>query len=362
MMLGRENDGPTPTYPTSYQSLPFALSGVSVAGEPPASALMARLDLLQQLAVDTRGQVELLRRQSAQILDALTPPAAPVIAVERAPLQPAPATLSRAADEPSSAGASSEERGLLRIYLFGTFEVRTKGGTLTRWASRKSRLLLAYLAMEPERLVPKDVLIDLFWPDSSPRRGSNNLSIAIYQFRASLRGLVRTDSQGVCVRQGLYGLDPTLAYCVDANEFQRHLAQARAASQRRDKDLAREHLTAAVDLYRGEFLESDPYEEWTVEPRRAYAASYARALAWLAADAADSRDWPGLLDYGTRMIGRDPCAEEGHRWLMTAHWQLGNRAQALLQYRICSERLMEELEVEPSEETRRLFLTIKGGD
>jgi DNA-binding SARP family transcriptional activator len=103
-----------------------------------------------------------------------------------------------------------------------------------------------------------------------------------------------------------------------------------------------------------------PYEEWTMEPRRAYGSSYAR-LAWLAGDAADSRDWPSLLDYATRITERDPCAEEGHRWLMTAQWHLGNRAQALLQYRICSERLMEELDVQPSEETQRLFLSMKGG-
>lgn len=209
--------------------------------------------------------------------------------------------------------------------------------------------------------MPKDVIIELFWPDFSSRRASNNLSIAIHQIRASLRELVPAGSRGVCVQQGLYGLDRGLAWWVDVHEFQRHVSQARKALQRQNTDLARQELAAAVDLYRGDFLESDPYEEWATEPRRFYGADYSRSLAWLAADAAERSDWSRVLDYAGRIVRRDPCDEQGHRWLMTTHWQLGNRVQALLQYRTCSERLMEEMGVQPSEETQKLLLMVKDG-
>lgn len=132
---------------------------------------------------------------------------------------------------------------------------------------------------------------------------------------------------------------------VDLHEFQQHLSDARSALQRQDRGIARQRFLAAVDLYRGDFLESDLYEEWTVEPRRSYSAAFARALAWLAGDAAQSKDWERVLDYAGEIVRREPCDEEGHRRLMTAYWQLGRRARALHQYQLCSARLLEDLGV-----------------
>lgn len=337
---------PAMTHYSYWPAIPFPLSISATKAGPSGPALASRLSLLEELALETRGELEPLRRQVTEILIVLASRPTPVAAAYESPAR----------------SLSGRGNGHLRFYLFGTFELWAGDKALTHWPSRKSRMLLAYLTMEKNRLLPKDVLVELFWPDSSLSRGSNNLSIAIHQIRTALKELLPGGTHGVRVWQGLYGLDQTLVGWVDLHEFQRSLSDARIALQRRDRGAARRHLLAAVDLYRGEFLESDPYEEWTVEPRRSNAAALGRALAWLAGDAAESKDWERVLDYAREIVRREPCDEEGHRWLMTAYWQLGKRAHALLQYQMCSERLVNDLGVQPSEETQKLFLKIRGGE
>lgn len=113
-------------------------------------------------------------------------------------------------------------------------------------------------------------------------------------------------------------------------------------------------------LCTGDLLESDPYEEWTIEPRRALAQTYQWALAWLAGDAADARNWAAVLDYGRAMIWRDVCNEEGHRLIIQAHGELGSRGEALRQYRECVETLESQIGVAPSQETQALAASIVG--
>jgi DNA-binding SARP family transcriptional activator len=339
-----QREGFAPAAPRmSYSTLPFSLASVAPGPEPPLALVIGRLDLLQQLARDTRNEIDLLRRESAEVLRRVTTSFAAVDAPA------APAAEERAVVEPG-----------LRFHLLGSFEIRAGGRAVTHGASRKPRLLLAFLAMDAKRLVPREVLIEQFWPESPVERGGNNLSIAIHHIRAWLRGLEPTGNDGICVRQGLYGLDPDAPFWVDVEEFRSNLSRGRSSLRQGDRDAARQHLAAAIDLYRGDFLESDPYEEWTVEPRRTFAEAYRWALAWLAAAAADGSDWLAVVDYAKRIEQRDPCDEEAHRWLIRAYWQTGRRSQALLQYRTCAERLREELGVSPSDETEELMLAVNG--
>jgi DNA-binding SARP family transcriptional activator len=243
--------------------------------------------------------------------------------------------------------------------LLGVFEARYNGAVLGRWPSRKARLLFAYLALETGRMVAKDLLIELLWPEVSPARGANNLSIAVHQVRSALREFLPQGKQGIVVQQGLYGLDDSL--WVDVSEFQAQMALARPALQQGDDARVRRHLIAAVKLYRGDVLEDEPYEEWTEEPRRSLSMVHARALAWLAQDAARNEDWLQVLEYAEGLLKRDACDEAAHRWVMTAHSRLGDRTRALQQYEVCCQRLKSELGAGPASETTELYQRIRRG-
>lgn len=248
----------------------------------------------------------------------------------------------------------------LEFRLFRFFEVGRGEQTTARWTSKKARLLLAYLAMKADAPTPRETLIETFWPGSSPDRGANNLSIAIHQIRTRLGGLVPGTDRGIRVEQGTYRLSPSIRATIDVVEFDRCIAQARENLSVGDEGSARAHLRAAVALCTGDLLESDPYEEWTIEPRRAYAHTYQWALAWLAADAASSGDWGAVLQQGRTMVWRDAANEEGHRLIIQAHGELGNRGEALRQYRECVETLEGQVGVGPSPETKALAAIVIG--
>jgi DNA-binding SARP family transcriptional activator len=322
-------------------ALPFILETRSTRTAPSQApkpdvmqVILNRLDLLQ--AISERSQVELtsLRELNSEILQAV-----------RRPFEPAPPVI--AVQSPPAA------RQKLALSLLGPFEARVADRAVTNWPGRKARLLLAYLALEKGRMVPKDVLIELFWPGARADRGANNLSIAIYQIRTCLAAISREASEAITVRQGLYGIELD-GVGVDLWDLHAHLDQARRALERDERQAVRAHLKDAVALCRGELLASDPYEEWTAEPRRRFNAAWHQALAWLATEASTQRDWPSVVDYAGQVLGRDACDEGAHRMIVHAHLMMGNRSLALQQYRACVEVLRRELGVHPSPETLKL--------
>jgi LuxR family maltose regulon positive regulatory protein len=329
--------GARPELPFVLQSLPIGLA------DPRIDAILHKLDSLLDSLSSSRLEMESLRQISLQVLQAVKSARA-----ERAVPHDAPETEAAVSSLP------------LQLRLLGPFEARVNDVAIRDWPSKKARLLLAYLALERGRMVPKDALIELFWPDTRLERGSNNLSIAVHQLRSMLARIDARLAQAMIVRQGLYGLDHSIVHA-DVWDLRASLAEARPYLERQDTDAARVRLVRAVSLCPGELLESDLYEDWLVEPRRWLSAAYLQALAWLASEASQRSDWASVLDFAARIVQRERCDEPAHRWLMQAHARMGNRSQALHQYQVCVENLMSDLGVDPTEETRRAYARIRDG-
>ena len=58
------------------------------------------------------------------------------------------------------------------------------------------------------------------------------------------------------------------------------------------------------------------------------------------------------------MLEKDDCLENVHRKLILCYYRLGRRDKAIRQYYKCSEALRKELNIEPSQSTKELFLLI----
>ncbi len=329
----------------AYTALPFVLETPSVSEISLLSAIIDRLDLLQNLAARSELELTSLRHQNSELLDTVNRGFSMRL-VDSAPPLP----------EPVAETAPPK----LSLRLLGPFEARVGEMPIATWPGRKARLLLAYLALERGRMVPKDVLIELFWPGARADRGANNLSIAIYQIRSSLAAISAEAAHAITVRQGLYGVDPSRVE-VDLWALQAGLDQARhALLEQKDKPTVQALLHAAVNLCRGELMANDPYEDWIAEPRRTLNVAWHQALVWLATDASIQEDWLAVLDFAGQILQRDGCDEAAHRMLINAHLRLGNRSQALQQYRVCVETLRNELGVRPAPETLSLAERLRG--
>ena len=152
---------------------------------------------------------------------------------------------------------------------------------------RRRLALLAVLAAAGDRGRSRDQLLALFWPEASEARARHSLDQLLY----ALRGTI---DESVFAGVNPVGLEPEVI-ASDVGEF--------------NEALQRGDLTAAVEAYRGPFLDgfylSDvpEFERWVESERARLAASHAGALERLArsADAAGAHDlatrwWSALTE------------------------------------------------------------------
>jgi len=252
-------------------------------------------------------------------------------------------------------GAAPEAAPLLSLSLFGGLDARLSDGSQVRFESRRTRALLAYLALQRGQPVLRDHLSALLWPGSEPDVARRNLRQAVYSLRNGLgtaRRILRSPVQEIF-------LDADLAE-VDGVTFER---LANRGLQGRGP-AAIEALSEALERYRGELLEGlalrgvEPFEEWRAQERerlRELAVACARdALRRCEADGLHE----SALRFAQRLGELDPLSEESCRSSMRLLSRLGRRARALEHYGRFVERLDRELDVPPEPALEKLRLAI----
>ena len=76
---------------------------------------------------------------------------------------------------------------LLSARVLGRFSVMLDGHPVDTLSSRRTRNVLAYLLTHRRVPVPRDVLMDAFWPHADPEAARNSLHVALTGVRHALR-------------------------------------------------------------------------------------------------------------------------------------------------------------------------------
>jgi DNA-binding SARP family transcriptional activator len=214
------------------------------------------------------------------------------------------------------------------------------------------------LVTHRKRPIAKEVLMELFWPDASPDAARNNLNVAIYGLRQTLRQ-IRPDFSHVLFQNDAYLLNPELHIWVDIEAFRKSLRTARDLEQRGELALAIREYRAAVDLYQGEFLAEDSYEDWLLSQRQSLEHDHFNLLDLLSRYYFDQEEFDVCATMCSKMLAFDPCREMAHRRLMRCYSHKRQRYLALRQYHLCVEALTRELDVGPSQRTKELYEQIR---
>ncbi|UCF09315.1 MAG: tetratricopeptide repeat protein [Candidatus Bipolaricaulota bacterium] len=249
----------------------------------------------------------------------------------------------------------STEREVLRIRLLGRFEVLRDGEPVPDedWGRRKTETLLKVLLTEPGRVFSQDRLLDLLFSGEDLERARSNLFGRMSQLRRALEPDLKRGVDSTFIRregQGYYfdvsgpcWID-TVGFARLLEEGEKHLREGRNAE-------ATEALEGAVGLYRGTFLEADPYEEWTLEAREGWQERYISALTGLAEAYAHAGDRHRAVMACRTAFDLRPSRELVLQQLMRYHHAAGERSEALRVYERGVEALKRDLDVEPSSET-----------
>jgi predicted ATPase/DNA-binding SARP family transcriptional activator/DNA-binding CsgD family transcriptional regulator len=252
----------------------------------------------------------------------------------------------------------------LRVELLGGFRVSVGSRTVGEdgWRLKKAKSLLKLLALAPGHRMHREQLAQWLWPDcSAPNSQANNLRQALHATRRALVVEPAAAATGPSSNSYLRLLEEEVALCpegplwVDVEAFEEAVTTAR-----RIREPAA--YRAALDLYAGELLPEDRYEEWAQERREALHGRYLVLLVELAVLHEERGKFAGAIEALRRVVVAEPTREEAHAELMRLYSLTGRRREALLQYERLRKALSEELGVEePGEAGRLLYEEIRAG-
>lgn len=232
---------------------------------------------------------------------------------------------------------------MLRICAFGKPSIFGADGARLDGIVRQSKrfAILLYLACDqrpgPHR---RDELTAMFWPEADDQRGRNALRQTLHVLKEDL-------GPDVIVPGGDHELtvDPRRLEC-DARSFVLALQDG--------------CLEAALRLYKGEFLQgfhlsgSPEFGFWAEDQRARLHEMAIRAAKNLAHTAEGERLVSEAVHWWRRALELQPFDEGVIRRVMALLAGSGNRCQAVAEYERFRHRMVSELEVEPSRETREL--------
>jgi len=248
----------------------------------------------------------------------------------------------------------------IRAYCFGSFEVYLNWNKLEKWSSLKAKSLLKFLLNRRKKSVVKDVLIEALWPNCDFEVGNDNLKNAVYALRqtlsrSELSGDNKANSPYVLFSEGRYLIAPDLEVWLDTEEFEQRWLTGRRLEKEGKVEDAVKYYGLAEELYRGDYLEDEPYAEWTLVQREALKDIYFAILGKLAGFSFQAADYENCVMYCQKILANDPCHEEAYRWLIRCYTRMGQRHRARQWYNLCVTTLKRELDDVPDCETTNLF-------
>ena len=238
----------------------------------------------------------------------------------------------------------------LEIRLFGGLNLTVGQKAIARLGTQKARALFAYLVMHSGQKLSREQMAALLWGDFPEERARHNLRQALHTLRQAIAPYLVVELDSIA-------FNDESDYWVDVKEFSVLSAESSIES-----------LTAAIELYRGEFLaglvvkDSLEFDEWLFFERDRLERRYLVALGQLSDALAAEGDSDRAIEYAARLVRHDPFREPAHRRLMRLYYQSGNRNAALRQYQVCKDTLWHELGAEPELETRDLYQYILQSD
>lgn len=244
----------------------------------------------------------------------------------------------------------------MSVHMLGPFRLEIQETALDLPPSRKMSLL-QYLVINHTQSTPREVLMDIFWPDVSPEGARNNLNVAISGIRRAFRTL--TDTPILLYKNNAYGLVPGMQLWMDVEEFQQLIDSGRRLEAQGSPKASINAYEAAISLYQGDFLEETPYESWTTLPRERLRLAYLVTLDHLSQIYYRQENYALCIALSQRILLRDRCREDAHCMLMRCFSRQGQDHLAIRQYQACADALRMELDVTPTPETIRLYEQIR---
>ena len=247
----------------------------------------------------------------------------------------------------------------LKVRLFGHFEMSCEGEAIPLGRNGKALTILKYLLANRRRPVSQDHLMGWLWPESNLKKARWSLNSAIHGLRKLLGGCSSGLSANyITLDDGYYHLSGAARIWTDVDEFDERYKKGRRLEAEGSMPAAAVEYEKAIELYRGDYLIEDLYDDWTMVERERLSSAYMDMLGRLAVHYMENGQYQESIRACYRVLEKDRCHEDSYRLLMRCYARLGLRWRALHQYRMCQQILEQEYGTSPSPETRSLYTSL----
>lgn len=249
------------------------------------------------------------------------------------------------------------------IFLFGSFEVQHNGENITNklWQSRQVRGVLKILVARRGRVVPSEQIMDVLWPDVLFETAKNRLYVRISQLRHLFKNAFRlspiqTVEGGYC-----FALNDSDAIWVDVDAFEQSAALGRGFLEQKQYPEAAQACQQACNLYRGDYLSENIYDDWTLGERERLREKYLIVLTELSEAYAQLGRYRHSINTCNLILNLEPLRESVITRLMLYHYYAGNKVKSLQLYAHFSQSLKSSMNLEPDSYTTWLAQRIEDG-
>ena len=216
-----------------------------------------------------------------------------------------PARQKAPADNGSSVSAT-DARLRLALDVLGAFELKRADGQLLR-LPKKAQALLAYLALQKGRAIPREQLATLLWGNSATEQARQSLR----QCLAALRNVLGAEaSEWIVADTASVLLAPSELLAIDVTAFEAACQSKTVADMERASALYRDELLTGLQI------PVEPFNDWLTLERQRLLSLRLDLLQRLAVAKAEARDMEGAIGAARHVTALDPLREEGHRLLM----------------------------------------------
>jgi DNA-binding SARP family transcriptional activator len=247
----------------------------------------------------------------------------------------------------------------LRVQMFGKLYAQRGGEKIKNLDVRKVQELFCYLLLHPGQPQPREQLAGLLWGDCATAQSRAYLRKALWKLQGSLNheGFLG-EPRILLVEPEWVQLNSEARLWCDATILEQAFSRCQGKAGPDLDSGCVQDMQVAVELYQGDLLEGW-YQDWCLYERERLQQFYLAMLNKLMDYCEARKEYEQGISYGTCVLRYDRAHEYTHRQLMWLYYLAGNRTAALRQYDRCTAALIEELGVQPDEETYALYERIK---
>ncbi len=242
----------------------------------------------------------------------------------------------------------SPEGTLLQLRLLGPMRVDIGAGEALL-AARKSRALLAYLALRRGAQVPRQTLIGLLWGNRSEDQARASLRQTLSALRKELGPL---SEEFLITSNDNISLE-TAGVWVDVDALNAAVQTPETAN-----------LESVASLFRGDLLEGltlseGAFDQWLLAERERARSQMLRVWGALVKEQEQDNRIEEAITNCAKALALDPFQESMHRLLIGLYMKQGRQDAALAQFEQCRRILADQLNAMPEQATLELLAEVK---